>query len=272
MSSGQNFNMLINDELFQQMFMQFLQTQASVPAPQAPSIESECTLDPEVFTGENFSIKQIYKYFKIFGISFNPRITLNQDCMPTPEARSTYIFTRTFGTAQGYIASKIQAKYYQDQTDVLQDLKNAFSDLNPEFYVNCKLIKLNRANRFFVEFYTKFSKYVACSDFNDKALKYHLKYALSEKLSRQLVSINLKDLTYYKLVQKCQTQNKQPCVAAVNTCKIMPRSQPPLKFNQQHTSTLTQNVILVITFKPATPGTNAIDLIHFKLTAKEKKH
>ena len=127
-------------------------------------------------------------------------MTLNLDRMPTPEARIAYTLLRTSGTAQGYIASKIQAKLYQDWTDVLQDLKNAFSDPDPEIHAQCKLIKLHQANRTFVEFFTEFSKYAGSLNFNDKALKCHLRYALSEELSRQLVSINLKDLSYQQLV------------------------------------------------------------------------
>ena len=50
------------------MFMQFLQTQASVPAPQAPSIKSKHTPDPEVFTGEGPSIEQINKRLETFRI------------------------------------------------------------------------------------------------------------------------------------------------------------------------------------------------------------
>ena len=40
-------------------------------------------------------------------------MTLNLDCMLTPEARIAYTFSRTFETVQDYIASKIQAKYHQ---------------------------------------------------------------------------------------------------------------------------------------------------------------
>ena len=74
----------------------------------------------------------------------------------------------------------------------------------------------------FAEFYTKFSKYARCSKFNDKALKCHLRYVISEELSHQLVSTNLKDLSYLQLVQKCQTQNNQLHVAVTNTRKTMP--------------------------------------------------
>ena len=41
-------------------------------------------------------------------------MTLNLDRMPTPEACIACTFSRTSGTAQGYIAPKIQAKYHQD--------------------------------------------------------------------------------------------------------------------------------------------------------------
>ena len=39
------------------MFLQFLQTQASVPALQVSSIKSEYTPDPEVFTEKESSIE-----------------------------------------------------------------------------------------------------------------------------------------------------------------------------------------------------------------------
>ena len=51
MSLTQDFNMSTNDKLLWQIFMQFLQTQASVQAPQAPKINSKHTLNFEVLTG-----------------------------------------------------------------------------------------------------------------------------------------------------------------------------------------------------------------------------
>ena len=92
--------------------MQFLQTQASVPAPQAPNIKSKHTPDPEVFTGEGYSIKQIFERLKTFGISLNLKMTLNVNQMPTPEVCITYTFSRISRKTQGYIAPKIQVKYY----------------------------------------------------------------------------------------------------------------------------------------------------------------
>ena len=58
--------MLTNDKLFWQMFMQFLQTQASAPVLQASSIKSKRTPDPKVFTGERSSIEQIHECFKTY--------------------------------------------------------------------------------------------------------------------------------------------------------------------------------------------------------------
>ena len=194
-------------------------------------------------------------------------MTLNLDRMPTPEARIAYIFSRTSGTAQGYIAPKIQAKLYQDWTDVLQDLKNAFSDPEPEFHAQCKLIRLRQANRTFAEFFTEFNKYVRHSNFNDKALKCYLRCALSKKLSRQLVSINLKDFSYQQLVLKCQTQDNQLRAASFTVCKTSPRFQPSVK----PAKTLFLAINLPVPFKPTTPDANAMDLTHSKLTSQEKE-
>ena len=96
------------------MFMQFLQTQASLPAPQAPSIKLKCIPDPEVFTGKGFSIEQIHERLETFGIDISLKMTLNLNRIPTPESYIAYTFSRTSGTAQSYITPKIQAKYYQD--------------------------------------------------------------------------------------------------------------------------------------------------------------
>ena len=75
------------------MFIQLLQTQANVLAPQALSIKSECTSDSEVFTREGSSIEQIYEHFETFEISFNLKITLNLDCMLISEAHIVYTFS-----------------------------------------------------------------------------------------------------------------------------------------------------------------------------------
>ena len=94
--------------------MQFLQTQASVPPPQASNIKSKCTIDPEVLTREGSSIEQIYERLKTFRISLKLKMTLNLDHLPTPEAHIAYSFPRISESAQGYIVQKIKAKYYQN--------------------------------------------------------------------------------------------------------------------------------------------------------------
>ena len=114
--------------------MQFLQTQASAQATRPSITKSECTPDPEIFSGEGLFTEVIHERLKSFGIALDLKMTLNLDRMPTLEARIAYTFSRTSGISQGYIASKAQAKLYQDWTDVLQDLKNAFSDPDPEFH------------------------------------------------------------------------------------------------------------------------------------------
>ena len=84
--------------------MQFLQTQASVPAPQAPTIKSECTLDPEVLLEEGSTIEQFHERLETFGISFNLKMTLHLDHMPTPEAHIAYAFSCTSEKVSSYIA------------------------------------------------------------------------------------------------------------------------------------------------------------------------
>ena len=185
-----------NDDLLQHMFMQFFQTQAFAQATRPSINKSKRTPDPEVFSGKGPFTKVIHECLESFGIALDLKMTLNLDRMPTPEARIAYTFSRISGIAQGYITPKIPAKLYQDWTDVPQDLKNAFSDPDPEFHAQCKLIRLCQANKIFADIFTEFNKYARRSNFNDKAFKCHLGCTLSEKLSRQLVSINLKDLSY----------------------------------------------------------------------------
>ena len=143
--------------------MQCLQTQASAQATRPSIIKSECTPDPEVFFGKGPSTEVVHERLKSFGIALDLKMTLNLDRMLTLEARIAYTFSRTSGTAQGYIAPKIQAKLYQDWTDVLQDLKNTFSDPDAKFHAQCKLIRLRQANRTFAEFFTEFSNYAGLS-------------------------------------------------------------------------------------------------------------
>ena len=103
--------------------------------------------------------------------------------------------------------------------------------------------------------------------FNDKALKCHLRCALSKKLSRQLVNISLKDFSYQQLVQKCQTQNNQLRAASLNVCKTSPRFQLSVK----PAKTSSPAINLPAPSKPTTLDANVIDPTHSKLTPQEKK-
>ena len=94
--------------------MQFFQTQASAQATKPSITKSECIPDPEVFFGEEPPTEVIHERLESFRIALDLKMILNLDRMPTPEAHIAYTFSRTSGTAQGYIAPKIQAKLYQD--------------------------------------------------------------------------------------------------------------------------------------------------------------
>ena len=105
---------LANNDLLQHMFMPFFQTQASAQATKSFITKSKCTPDPEIFSGEELFTEIIHEHLESFGIALDLKMTLNLDSMPTPEARIAFTFSRTSRTAQGYIAPKIQAKFYQD--------------------------------------------------------------------------------------------------------------------------------------------------------------
>ena len=63
----------------------------------------------------------------------------------------------------------------------------------------------------------EFNWYAPHTGFNDKALKCHLQCAISEELAKQLVSINLKDISYQKLVEEYQLQDNQLHAASANS-------------------------------------------------------
>ena len=112
MESSQEFTMPpTNNDFLRHMFIEFLRTQKTA---QTLHVKSEHTSDPEVFFGEGSSTKQVHEHLESFGITLDLKMILNLDRMPTPEARIAYTFSRTSGTAQGYIAPYIQARLYQD--------------------------------------------------------------------------------------------------------------------------------------------------------------
>ena len=81
------------------MFMQFLQTQASVQATRPSLTKSERTPDPEVFSGKGPSTEVIHEHLEFLGIALDLKMILNLDRMPTPETCIAYTFSRTSGTA-----------------------------------------------------------------------------------------------------------------------------------------------------------------------------
>ena len=91
------------------MFIEFLHIQTTA---QATHVKFKCTLNPENFSQKEFFTKQVHKRLKFSGIALDLKMTLNLNCMPLPEARVTYKFSRTSGTAHKYITLKIQARLY----------------------------------------------------------------------------------------------------------------------------------------------------------------
>ena len=85
-----------------------------------------------------------------------------------------YVFSCTTGNAQSYISAKITAGQYIDWHNIVQDLQNIFSNPDPEFLAQRKLITLCQANCSFAEFFTELNQYTPHTDFNNKTLKYHL--------------------------------------------------------------------------------------------------
>ena len=115
-----------------------------------------------------------YEKLESFIMSLSLKMMLNTDWYPTETSQIAYIFSRTTGTAQSYISAKIMAGQYIDWHNIVQDLQNAFSDPDPEFLAQRKLITLCQANCSFAEFFTEFNRYTPHTDFNNKALKCYL--------------------------------------------------------------------------------------------------
>ena len=107
-------------------------------------------------------------------MSLSLKMTLNTDWYPTETSQIAYVFSRMTGTTQSYISAKIMAGQYIDWHDIIQDLWNTFSDPDPEFLAQRKLITLCQANHSFAEFFTESNQYTPHTGFNDKALKCYL--------------------------------------------------------------------------------------------------
>ena len=160
-----------NDEFLRNMFAEFMRIQATNTTPKS---KSERTADLEIFSGDGGNTEITHEKLESFITSLSLKITLNTDWYPTETSWIAYIFSHTTGTAQSYISAKIMAGQYIDWHNIIQDLQNTFSDPDPEFLAQRKLITLHQANYSFAEFFTEFNQYTPCTGFNNKALKCYL--------------------------------------------------------------------------------------------------
>ena len=160
-----------NDKFLHNMFTEFMQIQATNTTPKS---KSEHTADPEIFSGDGRNMEITHEKLESFIMSLSLKMTLNTDWYPTETSWIAYVFSRTTGTAQSYISAKITAGQYIDWHNIIQDLRNTFSDPDPEFLAQRKLITLRQANYSFPKFFTEFNQYTPHTGFNNKALKYHL--------------------------------------------------------------------------------------------------
>ena len=161
-----------NDKFLRNMFAEFMRIQATNTTPKS---KSERTANPEIFSGDGRNTEITHKKLESFITSLSLKMTLNADRYPTETSRIAYVFSRTTGTAQSYISAKITAGQYIDWHNIVQDLRNAFSDLDPEFLAQRKLIALRQTNYSFAEFFTEFNQYTLHTGFNNKVLKCHLR-------------------------------------------------------------------------------------------------
>ena len=121
----------MSDDLLRQMFTQFMHFTANNSH---HAVKSEKIPDPEIFTGTGDSIEDIHEKLETFVVSLTLKMKLNMDRFPTADARIAYTFSRTGDRAKGHIVTKVQSNQYADWTDVLTDLRNGFSDPDPEFH------------------------------------------------------------------------------------------------------------------------------------------
>ena len=160
-----------NDKFLCNMFAQFMQIQATNTTPKS---KSECTADLEIFSGDGGNMEITHEKLESFIMLLSLKMTLNTDWYPTETLWIVYVFSHTTGTAQSYISAKITAGQYIDWHNIIQDLQNTFSDPDPEFLAQRKLIILCQANHSLAKFFTEFNQYTPHTGFNNKALKCYL--------------------------------------------------------------------------------------------------
>ena len=160
-----------NDKFLHNMFAEFMRIQATNTTSKS---KSKHTANPEIFSGNGRNTKVTHEKLESFITSLSLKMTLNTDWYPTEMSRIAYIFSRMTGTAQSYISAKIMAGQYVDWHNIIQDLWNAFSNSDPKFLAQRKLIALCQANHSFAKFFTEFNHHAPHTSFNNKALKCHL--------------------------------------------------------------------------------------------------
>ena len=195
------------------MFEQFLSYQAANTISKA---KSEHTANLEIFSGNGRNTKLTHEKLEGFITTLNFKIALNVNCYPTEVSKIAYVFSHISGITQAYISAKISANQYSNWNQVVQDLCNTFADPDLEFHAQKKLLNICQTNQLFAAFFTNFNWYTPCSGLNDKSLKFLLYVTISEEFAKQLVSFNLKEITYQKLVKECQLQNNQLYTASDN--------------------------------------------------------
>ena len=255
----------MSDQTLHQMFEQFLSHQAANTTSKA---KSKHTANPEIFSGNGRNIELTHEKLEGFITALNFKMALNADCYPTEVSQIAYVFSHISDTAQAYISAKISADQYSNWNQVVQDLRNTFADPDPEFHTQKKLLNIRQINWLFAAFFTNFNQYAPRSDLNDKGLKLLLHITISEELAKQLVSLNLKEITYQKLVKECQLQDNQLRAASDNACH--PHQAPNVA--QATKPHLESSLSCLALSKPAfmpCPPSPLMDLGQSKLTPEE---
>ena len=203
----------MSDQALHQMFEQFLSYQAANTTSKA---KSEYTADSEIFSNNSRNTELMHEKLEGFITALNLKMALNTDCYLTEVSQIAYVFSHISGITQAYISAKISADQYSNWNQVVQDLCNIFADPDLEFHTQKKLLNICQMNWPFAAFFTDFNWYAPHSDLNDKGLKLLLYVAISEEFAKQLVSFNLKEITYQKFVEECQLQDNQLHITSDN--------------------------------------------------------
>ena len=182
----------MSNQALHQMFEQFLSHQAANTTSKA---KSEYTANPEIFSGNGRNTQLTHEKLEGFITALNLKMVLNADHYPTEVSWIAYVFSHTSRITQAYVSAKISADQYSNWNQVVQDLCNTFADPHLKFHAQKKLLNICQTNQPFGAFFTNFNWYAPHSGLNDKGLKLLLCVTISEELAKQLVNLNLKEIT-----------------------------------------------------------------------------